>query len=389
MKYHDWLNEVADILPRITAWRRELHEHPEMSGAERETRERLTRWLGEIGASVTHFADCYGVMGTLENGEGKCIAIRADMDALPIREQTGLPFASRNPGVMHACGHDVHMALALGSCLWFAAHRDRWRGTVKWLFDPAEETDGYAQRMVSQGCMDNPDVAVILGQHINPNYPAGTFFCKPGFVQGASDELVLTVHGKSGHGAYPESGRDAIVIAAQIVCALQTLISRELSPFEPAALTFGTVSGGTARNIICGEVSLDGTLRTLSRETRETVIRRAREIAEGVASAMGGRAEIQVLPGYGPVYNDDAAYAVVEAAAVRLLGEEHIVRRPHSSLGVESFSFYLDHTPGVYYDIGSGLSTPLHTGTLLVDEKTLETGLILQIAAAADLLGGA
>ena len=384
MTLHDWQAELAEIMPQVIEHRRALHRCPELSGCEEKTRGRVIGALEALGVEIRTFRDCCGVMGELKSGEGRCVAIRADMDALPIQEQTGLPFASQVPGVMHACGHDAHTALALGSAMWLSRNRDRWRGTVRWLFEPAEETFGGARLMAEQGCMEGVDV--VIGQHMNPRYPAGTFFAKPGYVSGSSNPLELTILGRSCHGAYPEAGVDAIVIAAQVISALQTLISRSISPFDPAALTLGTVSGGTAGNIVCDEVKLTGTLRTLAPETCEKLKARIREVAEGVSRAMGGDARVSIRQGYGAVYNDEAAYAVVEGLARELLGEERIVRREAASLGVESFCYFTDHAPGVYYDIGSGVGAALHTPTFQVDEDCLLPGVALQCEAAMALL---
>lgn len=382
----DWRQELEPILPNITAWRRALHQHPELSGQETNTRQFIIEKLRDMGLEVKLFDDCNGVMGVLHNGEGKCFAIRADMDALPIREADGLPFVSQTEGVMHACGHDCHMAFALGSALWMSTHRDQWHGTVKWLFEPAEETVGGGQWMVAQGCMENPVVDCVIGQHVNPSYPAGVFFSRSGCVSGSSDELYLTVYGKNCHGAYPERGVDAIVITAQIISALQSLVSRTISPFEPAALTFGTINGGTANNIVCGEVKLKGTLRTLHSSTRRELHDRMNALCAGIAQGMGGSAELEIRPSYGAVYNDDAYYAVIEHEAKTLLGESNVITREAPSLGVESFCYFLDHTKGVYYDIGSGIGTALHTDTFLVDEAVLEAGVALQCASLMAML---
>jgi len=278
------------------------------------------------------------------------------------------------------------MALALGSAAWLAGHRDRWRGTVKYLFEPEEETVGGGQMMVAQGCMENPHVDVVIGQHMNPRYDAGTFFAKPGFVSGASDELRLTVQGRSCHGAYPESGVDAIVIAGQVVSALQTLVSRTLSPFDAAVITIGTIEGGEANNIVCGQVRMRGTMRTLSDKTRQLLKAALCRTAQGVAEAMGGSCQVEILPGYGAVYNHDEYYARVENAAAEVLGPARIVRREAPSLGVESFCFFLRDTPGVYYDLGSGKGTALHTDTFLVDEHCLMPGVAIQCASVLTLL---
>ena len=384
MTLASWEEALASVMPRVIELRRELHRCPELSGREERTQARVMAELNALGIETHTFADCHAVMGVLKNGEGRCVAIRADMDALPVPEETGLPFASEVPGVMHACGHDAHMALALGSAMWLSAHRDQWRGTVKWLFEPAEETTGGGRLMAAQGCMDGVDA--VIGQHMNPRYEAGTFFAKPGFVSGASDKIELTVKGHSCHGAYPESGTDAIVIAAQVVSALQTLVSRTISPFDPAVLTFGTVSGGTANNIICGEVRLTGTLRTLSPATRAALRERIASVARGVAEGMGGVVEVVIEPGYGAVYNDDHAYAIIENLARELVGDGRIVRRDAPSLGVESFCYFIEKTPGVYYDIGSGVSTALHTPTFTVDEDCLLPGVALQCASVMALL---
>lgn len=384
MTLKEWQDALRDVMPRVIDLRRDLHRCPELGGCEEKTQARIIAELTALGIEAHTFRDCRAVMGVLRNGEGRCVAIRADMDALPVTEETGLPFASEIPGRMHACGHDVHMALAMGSAMWLSGHRDQWQGTVKWLFEPAEETTGGGRLMAEQGCMDGVDV--VIGQHMNPRYEAGTFFAKPGFVSGASDRIDLTVRGQSCHGAYPESGTDAIVIAAQVVSALQTLVSRAISPFDPAVLTFGTVAGGTANNIICGEVKLTGTLRTLSPETRGKLKERIVSVAQGIARGMGGDAEVVIEPGYGAVYNDDRYYAVIESLARELVGDEKIVRREAASLGVESFCYFIEHTPGVYYDIGSGVGTALHTPTFTVDESCLLPGLALQCAAVMALL---
>lgn len=381
-----WQARLQDVMPHVVDVRRQLHHHPELSGSEANTQQLLMKELASLGIEVHTFQDCYGVMGILRNGEGRCVAIRADMDALPVQEPEGLAFASAVPGVMHACGHDAHMALALGSAMWLSRNKDKWRGTVKWLFEPAEETFGGGRLMVAQGCMDNPRVDCVIGQHMNPRYEPGTFFAKPGFVSGSSDEVRIRVQGKPCHGAYPEAGTDAIVIAAQVVSALQALVSRSISPFDPAVITLGTIQGGTANNIVCGEVSMVGTLRSLSASTRGKLKDGIIRTAEGVAAAMGGAAEVRITPGYGAVYNDDACYARMEAIAEDMLGKGKIVRREAPSLGVESFCYFLQDTPGVYYDLGSGVGTALHTSTFCVDEACLLPGVALQCACTLELL---
>ena len=381
-----WQECLRNVMPKVVNVRRWLHQHPELSGREVNTRQMVIRELEALGVEVHTFQDCYGVMGILHNGEGRCVAIRADMDALPVEEPAGLPFASENAGVMHACGHDVHTALALGSAMWLSQNKDKWQGTVKFFFEPAEESFGGSRLMVEQGCLENPRVDCVIGQHVNPRYEAGTFFAKPAYVSGSSDELRLKITGKSCHGAYPEAGVDAIVIAGQVVSALQTLVSRTISPFENAVISIGTIQGGTANNIVCSEVNMVGTMRTLSVETRAALKQRIASVVKGVAQAMGGDGEVTINPGYGAVYNDDGYYARIEHIAKDLMGEDKVVRREAPSLGVESFCYFLKDTPGVYYDLGSGIGTALHTATFMVDEDCLLPGVAMQCASVLELL---
>lgn len=386
MNLNHWQEQLKDVMPRVIELRRWLHQHPEVSGNEVETKQLIIRELTALGMEIHTFEDCHGVMGILRNGEGRCVAIRADIDALPVTESPDMPFASTCEGVMHACGHDAHTVLALGSAMWLSQHRDQWQGTVKWLFEPAEETFGGGRLMVEQGCMENPKVDCVFGQHMNPRYEAGTFFAKPGYVSGSSDTLHLTIRGQTCHGAYPEAGVDAIVIAGQVVSALQSLVARTISPFDPAVVTIGTIQGGTANNIICEEVKMLGTMRTLSDETRAKLKERIASVAQGVAQGMGGEAEVTITPGCSALYNHDDYYARIEALAEQLVGKDKIVRRDAPSLGVETFCYFLKNTPGVYYDLGSGVGTALHTSTFCVDEACLLPGVALQCASVLDLL---
>ena len=381
----NWEPRLRDTVEYTRAIRRKVHAHPELSGHEKVTSSMVEEEARKSGAEVHRFEGCEGVMAEIRNGEGRCVAVRADMDALPIQEDTGLEFASRCPGVMHACGHDVHTSLALGSMRWMSEHKDLWHGTVRYLFEPQEETVGGGKFMAAQGCMEGVDC--VFGQHVNPRYPAGTWFCKPGYVSGSSDEIHLVIRGKSCHGAYPESGVDAIVIAASVITALQTMVSRVLSPFDPCALTLGKIEGGQARNIVCGEVQIEGTLRTLTDATRGTLKEKIRTLAESIAMGMGGTAEVTFTPGYGAVRNDDHYYRLLESVARDILGDARMVERAQPSLGVESFCYFVEHTPGVYYDIGSGISTALHTPTFCVDEDVLLPGLALQCAGMLAILG--
>ena len=359
-----------------------LHAHPELGGQESETRRRIVEEMKASGLTITTFSSCNGVMARLIRGTGPCIAVRADMDALPIREENDLPFKSQNDGVMHACGHDVHMAIACGTAR--ALSQDTsWCGEVRFLFEPMEETEGGAKYMAAEGCMEG--VQAIIGQHVNPGYPAGTYFCKPGFVSGASDEVHLTIRGRSCHGAYPERGVDAIVVSAEIISALQTLVSRFTSPFDPVALTLGKIQGGTAGNIVADSVELTGTLRTLRQEVRDQLHAGIRQLAEGIARASGAEAELNLIPGYGAVCNSEELYPIVERCAEQVFGREHMVLRNAASLGVESIGYFFEHAPGVYYDIGCGIGSPLHSPDFCVDESCIPSGISMQLACVRAL----
>lgn len=362
---------------------------PEVGGQEVKTQAYLLKKLAELGIEATTYPGQHAIVGLIRGTfPGKTIALRADMDALPILEETGLEFASRNPGVMHACGHDAHMAIALGAARLLVENRDKLHGQVKLFFEPAEETTGGAQDMVAAGCMENPHVDAVLGLHMLPDQGAGTVFTKPGCVSGASNAIDITVHGRGCHGAYPERGVDAIVIAAQIVTALQTLVGRNISPLDSAVVTLGKIEGGTARNIICDQVRIEGTLRTLRSEIRALLKEKITSLSEGIAEALGGSTEVTVEDGYGAVYNDESLHAHLMSLARELVGEEKIVIRPNPSLGVESFGFFLGSTPGLYYDLGCGVGPALHTSNFHVDEGCLPVGAALQAAMVLDLLKG-
>lgn len=382
----NWSEALKEAMPKVTEWRHELHRHPEISGQENHTRDFIIARLQEMGIPYRLFDGLNAVMGVLENGEGGCIAVRADMDALPVTENSGLPFTSEEPGVMHACGHDMHMSFALGSALFLSTHKELWHGTVKWLFEPCEETTGGGLPMVQQGCMENPDVACVIGQHVNPNYPVGTFIGKPGPVSGSSDELRIVIRGKGCHGAYPHQGVDAITAAAQVISALQILVARNMDPFDSAVVTIGEIHGGTANNIVADEVRMRGTLRTLNAEAKQLMRERIRQTVEQVAAGCGAEGELTIVPSYTAVTNEPGFYAMISEEAEGICGKEKMVLRKYPSLGVESFCYFEDHTPGVYYDIGSGVSTALHSPNFVAEDETLQTGVAIQCASVIRML---
>ena len=368
--------------------RRKLHRIPERGFDLFKTQKVVMDALDEIGIPYT--TERTWVIGLIEGKlPGGVVALRADMDALPIDEPQGCPFASEHPGMMHACGHDAHTAMVLGAAKVLAGMKDQLHGSVKLLFQPAEETDGGAEPMVQAGAMENPHVDRVYGLHVMPRLPVGVVECRAGTLNASTDTVLITVNGKAGHGAYPESSVDAIVCAAQMVTALQTLVSRNLSPLASAVLTFGVIEGGTAQNIICDKVALRGTLRTANSEIRAMMKQRIAEVASGVASAMGCTADVNVIPGYAALVNNDAEAARVARIGARLFGGENMLEKKEPSMGGEDFSFFSDCAPGAFFHIGCSAvdkedPAPLHSKDFDLDENCLTVGTLMHVALALD-----
>jgi len=381
----DLFIRAQELADELTAFRRHLHAHPELGMKETETQRFIMDELRKIGAGIVTYPNQNAVVGILKGKPGdRCVALRADMDALPITEKNQCGFASQNPGVMHACGHDAHMAIALGAARLLAECKDQWSGCVKLLFEPDEEGHGGGKDMVDCGCMEG--VEAVLGLHMTPDYPAGTIFSKAGPVSGSSDDITLVFKGKGCHGAYPERGVDALLMACQAVTALQSLVSRNVSPLDSAVLTLGKIQGGTANNVVCQEVTLRGTLRTLKQQTRVFMKEKINLVCHGIAQAMGGVCDVLIRDSYGPVYNDEGLHGLLEAEIQRQ--NLTLVQRVYPSLGVESFSFFAEKAPGLYYDLGCGVGTALHTDTFTVDEACLPIGAAMQACLALRVLKG-
>ena len=368
--------------------RRRLHRIPERGFAEVKTQQVIMETLDALGIPYT--TERTWVVGVIEGAlPGQVVALRADMDALPLEEPEGLPFRSEHPGMMHACGHDAHMTMVLGAAKVLMGMRDRLPGTVKLLFQPAEETDGGAEPMVQRGVMENPHVDRVYGLHVQPYLPVGVIETRAGTLNASTDEVELTIHGRASHGAYPESGADAIVCAAQVIMSLQTLVSRSVSPLASAVLTLGMISGGTAGNIICDRVSLRGTLRTANGEIRAMMKRRIAEVASGVAAAMGCTAEVCITSGYAALVNDEAEAGRVMRVGARLLGEKNVVRKAAPSMGGEDFSFFCERVPGAFFHLGcvkkEDMPAPLlHSRDFHLDEDCLTVGAMMHVALVLD-----
>lgn len=374
----DWVIEM----------RRKLHRIPEGGFAEFKTQKAVMDALDEIGIPYT--TERTWVIGLIEGAmPGETVAIRADMDALPLQEPEGCPFRSEHDGMMHACGHDAHTAMALGAARILYGMREQLKGQVKLLFQPAEETDGGAEPMVAAGAMENPHVSRVYGLHVMPHLPVGKVETRAGTLNASTDSVAIDIHGKAGHGAYPEQGTDAIVCAAQVISALQSLVARNVSPLQSAVLTIGKIEGGTAQNIICDEVRMRGTLRTANAELRAMMKQRIKEIADGVAAAMGCRAEVSVTSGYAALVNNDDEAARIKRVAASLFGAENVVDKPAPSMGGEDFSFFSDCAPGAFFHIGCVKpewmpAPPLHSKDFRIDEECLTVGVAMHVALVLD-----
>ena len=386
------LAEARSFLPWMVAIRRDLHQHPELGLEEHRTSRRVQDLLRELGIEHHGGLAGTGVLGILPGqGEGRVVALRADLDALPLHDAKDVPYRSLFDGRMHACGHDVHTTILLGAARLLKGRMAERAGMVKLIFQPAEETVGGARLLVEEGVLDSPRVDAIFGLHVDPGMEVGRFGLRYGQRNASSDNLAITIHGRSCHGAYPSAGVDAIVAAAQVIVALQTVVSRNVDARSSAVLTLGTISGGNQANIVAQRVDLVGTVRTLDRSTRELVLRRIRECAEGVAAGMGARAEVSIDPSYDPVINDNPMVDVVRGCAHRLVGESNVVFFDRPNMGVEDFGFYLTHVPGAFYSLGvrneaAGIVHPVHNDRFDVDEECLVYGAALQALNALAIL---
>ena len=375
----------------LVAIRRDLHRHPELSGQEHRTAGIVAERLGSLGLEVLAGVGGTGVVGLLRGSRpGPCVALRADMDALPIQEETGAPYASEVPGVMHACGHDVHTACLLGAAGLLAGLRDRPAGSVKFLFQPAEEDDRGAKAMLAAGALDDPAPIAICGLHTFPRLAAGQVGITDGPLMAGIDTLRITVRGAAGHGAAPHRGVDAIVAAASAVVGLQHIVSRRLDPQEPAVVTIGTFHAGVAPNILAPSAELTGTVRWMHAESRERLPALIRETVTAICRAHGAEAEVAYERTLPPVVNDPAVADRARAAAVRLLGPD-AVRPAERTMGGDEFALYLERVPGCYLWLGTGdpargLTHDWHDPRYDVDERALPVGAALLAEIALDLL---
>ncbi|MFN5168244.1 MAG: M20 family metallopeptidase [Cyclobacteriaceae bacterium] len=376
----DQIKKLADDLgPQTVQVRRHLHAHPELSYQEHATAALVEQHLTRIGLPVRRLATT-GVVSEVVGGKpGRTIALRADMDALPIQEKNDVPYRSTVPGVMHACGHDVHTSSLLATAAILAAVRDQFAGTVRLIFQPGEEKNpGGASIMISEGVLQSPQPSSIMGQHVMPLIPAGQVGFREGMYMASSDEVYLRVIGKGGHAGAPHLVVDPVVIAANIIVALQQVVSRQADPRQPTTLNFGKVVAQGATNIVPEEVTLAGTFRALNESWREAALEKVSKIARGVAEAMGGSCEVKISRGYPYLENDVTLTRRLRAAATQYVGEQNVVDL-EVTLGSEDFAYYSHVVPACFYRLGTGnvargITSYVHTPTFDIDESALHLG---------------
>ena len=370
-----------EIHADVTAIRRHLHQHPELSFQEKETSAYVWKMLDARGISdKTQMANTGGV--ALIKGrdpESRTVALRADMDALPITEANDVPYKSKNDGVMHACGHDAHTASFLGAARILNEIKDEFSGTVKLIFQPGEEKlPGGASMMIREGVLNDPSPQGIIGQHVMPLIDAGKVGFRSGIYMASTDEIYITVTGKGGHGAMPHLNIDPVLITSHMIVALQQVVSRIANPIMPSVLSFGKVIANGATNVIPDSVYIEGTFRTLDEKWREEAHRRIRNIAESVVEGMGGKLDLEIRKGYPALINDPGLTAASKSGAEEYLGKDNVIDLD-IWMAAEDFAFYSQQTKACFYRLGTrnterGITSSVHTPTFDIEEKALEIG---------------
>jgi len=390
------LRRDAEALEKtLVSDRRHLHQNPELSFEEVQTSAFVQERLRDLNIPFTSGIGGYGVVANLQgHSPGPVVALRADMDALPIQEANEVPYASKVPGVMHACGHDVHTASLLGVAALLRSRTQEFSGTVRFLFQPAEEKlPGGASLMIRDGALANPTPQAIYGQHVMPLLPAGTVGFRSGRYMASADEIRLTIRGKGGHAAMPHLNTDAVLIASHIVVALQQVVSRRANPTLPSVLSFGHIIGEGAYNVLPNDVRLRGTFRTMDETWRDQAHALIREIAYGTASAMGAVCDVEIDRGYPMLFNHPESTALARSTAEAYLGPQQVVDLD-LWMAAEDFAFYAQQIPATFYRLGTrneakGWVSSVHTSTFDVDESALPLGAGLMAAIALEQLASA
>lgn len=388
------IESAEEIALGVIADRRHLHQHPELGFQEHETArfvaERLRTFnLDEVQTGIAQT----GVVGILHGGKGpgKCVLLRADMDALPITELNDVPYKSANPGTMHACGHDAHTAMLLGAARVLAERRGEFAGTIKFAFQPSEEANGGgAKPMIAEGVLENPHVDAAFGIHIGSNVPVGQIGVRPGPINAASDGVVVTIRGLGGHAARPQMAIDPIVVGAHCIVALQSLVSRETDPYSPAVLTVGSLHAGTVSNVIPEEATFKATIRTMDEKTRQLMAERIPAVCKGIAETFRATADVEYRMGYPSLVNDAAMAELVREVALDVVGPNRMADVP-PGMGGEDMSYFINAASGAFYRLGArneerGITYGHHHPRFDIDEESLSTGVAMHAAVALRFL---
>jgi len=371
--------EVEALRESVISTRRDFHEHPELSWREHRTQGIILERLRTLALADVRPIAKTGATALIEGGRpGPCILWRADMDALPVPEKAKLPYASKTPDVMHACGHDTHMAIALGIAEALAARREELAGSVRLVFQPAEEASGGAQACIADGVLASPHVDLALGLHISADIPLGAINVAPGPFFAAPTAFRITIEGRGGHAAAPHQSVDAVVVAAHVITALQTVVSRSTAPADAAVLTVGKISGGFRGNVIAESATMTGTIRSYTDQVRESMLRRTEEILSGVCAAFGARYTFQHHTSCPPLVNDPGVAAFVRRKGEEYFGPHNILAAP--SMGAEDMGVFLQHRPGCYFWLGArnepaGIAGRHHDPAFVIDEEALLVGI--------------
>lgn len=391
------LEQARLIENEIIAIRRRIHQNPELGFEEFETARYISTYLKDLGLEVQEDIGKTGVVGLLRGGlissNSKTVAVRADMDALPVTEEAEVEYASTKKGIMHACGHDAHVAMTLGLAKVLTRFKDKLAGNVKFIFQPCEERPpGGAIEMIKEGVLENPKVDAIIGMHVNPMVTSGFIGFKKGVLMAATDEFELTIKGKGGHGAVPHQTIDTVVLGAQVIQALQTIPSRRVDPVEPMVLTIGMVKAGVAPNVIADTMVLVGTVRTLDSNLREAIPKLMRQVIGGVAAGAGGTYELKYEFGYPALYNNEQMVTLVKAAAQEVAGEGKAMLVKNPSMGGEDFAYFAEKIPACYCFLGVGYldreNYPWHHPKFDLDESKLALGTAILAKAIVKYLEG-
>jgi amidohydrolase len=389
----DLKSEAYALKDQLIEWRRDFHRHPELGFREVRTSGIVAKHLSDLGMEVQTGIGKTGVIGILDGARpGPIVLLRFDMDALPIQEENRTDYVSQNPGVMHACGHDAHTSIGMGIAQMMSKHRSEIAGTIKFVFQPAEEGEGGARAMINDGALEGPKPEVAMGLHVWNSARTGLALVGSGAVMAAADIFTIKVQGKGGHAAQPHLCVDAVLLAAQIVNSLQTVIARNVHPRQTAVVTVGTIHAGTAFNITADTAEMTGTIRTFDLATHEIIVKRVREVVEQTAKALGGSASIEIKMISPTTVNDERVASLVRETAIDVLGVDNVTA-DQFTMGAEDMSEFLSRVPGCFFFIGSanaqkGFTAPHHNPKFDIDEDALPMGAAVLATAAVKYLNG-